>query len=257
MSGSTVLLTSWEERQERGEGVTWTVISSGEPHTRAIFDAVVDRYNAVCERARPTVEEIEARIGEKVTLIQHGENMIGGGILAAEEGKLFRGTGGSIGILPKGKRTKGLRVRPEKVLDLLPGWEAEEAAKLVGQARDHFPTLAPLTQERLDALPPRSDTLSLCVFGSYRMPDSTATDALYLVSNYMREDDIIEGVLLIRPEHGYSESGSILGQQLVRGNFGEVVGYEPISFAEALKLTDLDFDEAYEQALGRVTGVIA
>jgi hypothetical protein len=87
------------------------------------------------------------------------------------------------------------------------------------------------------------------------MPDSTATDALYLVSNYLREDDIIEGVLLIREEHGFSEHGSIWGRQLLGGNFGEVVGYQPISFAEGLALCELPFDAAYERLLGNCVAV--
>lgn len=246
MQGRTTLLSSWEERQT-GDGM-FTVFTSGEPHTRAIYEAVVDRYNAVSGRAKPTEEELYDLIDTKVTLVEYGTNMIGGGLLVAQEGKLFIGTRG-MGILPKGARRKGVSVKPEKVLDVFRDYSTEEAIAIADEVRAHFPTLRPLTQERLNELPSSSVTLSLCVFGSYRMPDSTATDALYLVSNYLRGDDIIEGVLLIREEHGYSESGSVLGGQLINGNFGEVVGYEPISFSEGLKLCNVPFDEAYDRII--------
>lgn len=250
MSGVT-LLTSWEERREELTGGMYAVrISSGEPHTRAIFAAVIDRYGEVTKRPRPTVEELEQFIDAKVTLVQHGENFIGGGVLAAEEGRLFKTSSGVLGILPKGKRSKGLRVKPDNVLDLIPGWAADEAAKLVGQVREHMPTLRPLTQERLLELPSNSDTISLCVFGEHHLPDSRQADALWLIRNYLRGDDIVEGVLLCRPEHGVSENGSIWGRQLLGSNVGEVGGFSPITFAEAIELCDADFDEAYAQIMG-------
>jgi len=243
MQGRTTLLSSWEEQHDG----MFTIFSSGEPHTRAIYEAVIDRYNAVSGRAKPTEGELYDLMNTKVTLVEYGTNMIGGGLLVAQEGKLFIGTRG-MGILPKGARRKGVSVKPEKVLDVFRDYSTEEAAAVADEVRAHFPTLRPLTQERLDELPSSSVTLSLCVFGSYRMPDSTATDALYLVSNYLREDDIIEGVLLIREEHGFSESGSVWGRHLVN-DFGEVVGYEPISFSEGLKLCNVPFDEAYDRII--------
>lgn len=252
MSNGTNLLTSWEEVEEEwGDGhriVRFTL--NGDPHAAAICDAVADHYNALAARPRPTRDDLELLIGEKVTLIQVGGNMMGAGVIAEQEGKLFHGSGDTLGILPKGARSKGYRVDPDKVLDVLPGYSAADAAEMVRRVRDHFPKLKPLTQERLNGLPSNSETLSLCVFGSYRMPDSTATDALYLLSEYMREDDIVEGVLLIREEHGFSEHGSVWGRTLVGGRFGEVVGFEPISFAEGIHLCNLEFEEAYGQVIG-------
>lgn len=245
MSG-TNLLTSWEERQESwGDGHTVVSFSvGGDAHAQAILDAVVDRYNVLTNRPRPSEEDLIELIGEKVTIVQTGGNVMGAGLINAQEGKLFEGQGG-LGILPKGARSKGFRVDPRKVLDVLPGYSTEEAAKLVRAARDHFPVVKPLTQERLNELPANSDTLSLCVFGTYPMPDTPAPGSIYLVSNYMSEDDIIEGVLLIRPEYGVSEHGSVWGRALARGRFGEVVGYDPISFAEGLRLCNMEFDEAH------------
>jgi hypothetical protein len=247
MQGRTNLLTSWEEKHS--EDGMFVIFGSGDPHTRATYEAVVDRFNAVSGRPKPTEDDLLALVGQKVTIVEHGTNMLGGGILIAQEGTIFVGMSGNVAIKPKGARTKGLRIDVKHLADVIDGYSTAEAERIAGDVRKHFPTLKPLTQERLNELPPSSNTLSLCVFGSYRMPDSTATDALYLVSNYMREDDIIEGVLLIREEHGFSESGSIWGRQLISGDFGEVVGFEPISFSEGLELCNVPFDEAYDQII--------
>ena len=252
MSGSTNLLTSWEEKEERlsSGSVVRSFNIGGDRHVMAILAAVVDRYNVLSERERPTEEMLYDLVDHKVTLIQHGENMLGGGLLVAQEGKLFIGSSG-FGILPKGARRHGFRVRPENVLDLFPGYSTAAAVEMVAKVRSHFPILKPLTLERLKELPTNSETLSLCMFGSYQMPDSTQADALYLASEYWPNDDILEGVVLLRPETGISENGSAYGRQFLNGLFGEVEGFEPISFAEGLHLCNLDFEEAYEQVLGK------
>ncbi|HSE44245.1 MAG TPA: hypothetical protein VLA89_02840 [Gemmatimonadales bacterium] len=251
-AGQTNLLTAWEEKEEHfSTGTVVRIAVGGDRHQTAILSAVADRYNVLAERPKPTVEELEALVGQKVTLVETGENMFGGGLLVAQEGKLLSGSYG-FGILPKGARTKGFKVQSERVLDVFPGYATEEAVQLVGKVRRHFPQVSELTYDRLKELPTNSETLGLCMFGSYRMPDSTQTDALYLASEYWPEDDIVEGVVLLRPEHGTSEHGSAYGRQFVQGNFGEVIGYEPISFAEGLHLCNLDFEEAYDQIIGKL-----
>lgn len=252
MQGRTTLLSSWEEQHDG----MFTIFSSGEPHTRAIYEAVIDRYNAVSGRAKPTEEELYDLIDTKVTLVEYGTNMLGGGLLIAQEGKLFIGTRG-MGILPKGARTKGVSVKPEKVLDVLPGWAAEEAVKIVSEVREHFPTLKSLTQERLNELPPESDdrdsvVCSLALFG--RNPVFGGSDCLWLIGEYWPGEDICDtNVLLIRPEFGTSEHGSCYGQELLQNrSLGEVVGFEPISFSQAIKLCELDFDEAFARVTGNL-----
>ena len=260
MSGS-VLLTSWEEQEEKLEGAFRVIkISSGDPHTRAIFGAVVDRYNVVADRPRPTLEDLTALVGEKVTLVTHGDNFMGGGLAKAEEGKLFLSSrgGGALGILPKGKRTQGLRVTPENVLDVFPGYATADATEMMRKVRSAFPTLKALTQDRLLELPPSSNTLDLCLFGTYRMPDGQQSDAIVLAGEYSgEEDDIVDGgVCLLRPEVGISEHGSFYGRDLLGLHvLGEVVGYQPISFAEGLALCELPFEAAYERLLGNCVAV--
>jgi hypothetical protein len=257
VSGQITLLTSWEEKESAlpGGGTLVQFSPGGEPHLAAILGAVVERWNDVLERPRPTEETLTALVGQKVTVVDHGENMLGGGVLGCCEGRLFQNSGGAFGIVPKGKRTKGLRVRPEKTLDVLDGWAAADAAEMVRRVRDGLPTLRPLTQERLLELPSSSNECSLAVFGRWSL-EETQHDALYLVTNYLRGDDIIEGLLLIRPSVGFSETGSCWGRDLLRMG-GEVVGYSPISIGEAIGLTDLPFEDAYERVLGNCVGAAA
>ena len=252
-AGQTNLLKSWEEKEEilsdGGRVMSFTI--GGDRHVMAILAAVVDRYQAVTERRRPTLEELEKLVGEKVTLIQAGDNMLGGGILVAQEGKLFTGNRtGRLAIMPKGARSKGYVLKPEEVLDVFPGYDTAQAVELVGKVRSHFPQVRALTQERLKELPTNSETLSLCMFGTYVMPWGKQADALYLASEYWPEDDIVEGVVLLRGENGVSENGSTYGEQLLRQHLmGEVVGFQPVSFAEGIHFCNLTFDEAYEQIM--------
>lgn len=251
-AGQTNLLNSWEEPEEEdlSDGVRVTrFMASGERHRTAITDAVIDRYNAILERRRPHEKDLYLMADQKVTLIQAGENMFGARLLNAQEGKLVTGSFG-VGLIPKGARTKGFKVSPDRVLDLLPGYDTDQAVELVRRVRAHFPEVRAITQERLKELPTNSETLGLCAFGSYVMPWGKQTDALYLASEYWPSDDIIEGIVLLRGENGVSETGSIYGRQLLEGNFGEVVGYQPIDFAEGIHLCNLVFDEAYEQIIG-------
>lgn len=254
---TTTLLASWEEKQEDlGNGSIVVRISSGDPHTRATFFAVVDRYNSVTGRPRPTEEDVQSLMGQKVTLVKHGTNMIGGGIIVAQEGTLLIGSSGLPMILPKRARRNGFRIDYSSLLDVLPGYATARAHELVTKARAHFPKLKAITQERLNEMPSSSELLTLCAFGGYHMPDSVQADALVLYGEYDPENDILDtGVVLLRPEHGVSEHGSMYGQHLLRWNFGEVEGFEPISFREGLELCNLDFDEAYSRVMNQ--GVLA
>lgn len=252
-AGQTNLLKSWEEKEAAlpGGGSVVSFSIGGDRHAMAILAAVTDRYHVLSGRTKPSTEDLDLLIGEKVTLIQAGENMLGGNLLVSQEGKLVCGSYG-YGIMPKGARTKGFKVKPESLLDVLPGYDTERAVEIVGKVRSHFPKLEPLTQERFKELPTNSETLSLCMFGTYVMPWGRQTDALYLAAEYYPEDDVIYGVVLLRDENGVSEHGSVYGLELLRHHLmGEVEGFEPISFAEGIHLCNLPFDEAYEQVVGK------
>jgi hypothetical protein len=61
----------------------------------------------------------------------------------------------------------------------------------------------------------------------------------------------VEGVLFLRPEHGFSEHGSVFGRYLLRCG-GEIIGTPVVSFADAIALTNQDYDAALALVTGRV-----
>lgn len=260
MNASTNLLSGLIETESHTPGFR-TIKLSGEPYANAITNVVVANYNRITGRERPTSDQLYDLIGQKITLVQAGENMLGSSILNAMEGKLFASSRGGYGILPKGARTKGYRVDEGRVLDVINGYSTAEAQELVTEVRAHYPQLRNLTRERLLELPgegSETEMLSLALLGEWRMPDSRAVDTIWLIGEYWPEDDICDRcVLLIRPEHGFSESGSVYGQQLINSNaIGEIVGFEPIPFSAALELCHVDFDVASRTIFDRV-GVAA
>lgn len=256
----TTLLTSTVEVEGEGHTAGFRTISiSGEPHAAAIVGAVAANYGRVTGKQKPREGTLRTLIGEKVTLILVGENMLGSSMLIAREGRLFEGSGGRLAILPKGKRSKGYVVDPSRVLDVFEGWVTNVAEANVKCVRDLYPELRNLTQERLNHLPqsPTHPHCSLALLG--RNPTFGGADCIWLIGEYWPEDDICDtNVLLIRPEFGVSEHGSCYGRDLLRNRqLGEIVGFEPISFAEAIALCDLDFNAAFDAVVGPAMAVAA
>lgn len=265
MSGSTNLLSPWEEKEADTStpGIrSFTISVQGDGHAQAIINAVVDNYEALSGRPKPTLEDLQEMMDEKVTLVQAGETQFGAGLLKAQEGRLVDGQKeGTVGIMPKGARSKGFRINPDRILDVFPGYATARAKAMVDAVRAHFPLVTEITRERLEQLPEydydgdTAQEITLCAFGTWRMPEGTASDAIQLIATYDRENDICDGgVLLIRPEIGFSEHGSCYGHQIMH-NFGEVVGFEPITFKRALELCDMDFDEAYAAVIPNAGGM--
>ena len=89
------LLTSMVETRGDGsqEGLTWINLS-GEPHAAAIVNAMIANYSRYSGRPEVDEQMLEERIGEKVTIVLAGENLMGSSIMIAREGKLFQGSRG-------------------------------------------------------------------------------------------------------------------------------------------------------------------
>lgn len=258
MSSTNLLSGVVESELDSSPGIR-TFKLSGEPYANAIAGAVVANYHRITGRPKPTYDDLFDMIGLQVTLVTAGETMIGATAINAREGKLFASSSRTgLGILPKGARRKGFVVNPEDALDIIRGYDTQQAQALVDDVRAVYPRLRNLTQERLEQLPGEGefdDVCSLALFGRWPMPDSVATDCIWLIGEYWPGDDICDrSVLLIRPEHGISETGSVYGRQLLQSQaVGEIVGFEPISYREAVHLCDLDFDEACAAVFGRAT----
>jgi hypothetical protein len=263
MSSSTNLLSGTvESEHEVGNGMR-SFRLGGEAWANALASAVLANYNRVTGRNRPSALDLADKIGYPVTLIQFGENMFGSTLIQAQEGKLFASAGRTgLGILPKGARRKGFVVEPDKVLDVVDGYCTAAAQSLVDDVVAVYPKLRNLTQARLEELPGEGEendeiVCSLAVFGQWRMPDGTAPDCVWLIGEYWPEDDICDrSVLLIRPQYGVSEHGSVYGRQLLNGQVGEIIGFEPLAYREAINLCDLDFDEACSRVFDHVKAAV-
>lgn len=243
----TTLLSSMTERPD---GIFTVINVSGDPPAAAVVGAVIGNYHRFTGREKVAVEQLEPMIGQKVTLLLKSENMLGAEALVAREGRVFMGSRG-LGILPKGARSKGYSIQQDRLIDFAPGWQAAWMKQLVAETAAHFPPLVALTQDRLRELPTNSATCSLAVFGSN--PNWGAVDCIWLINEYLPEDDIVSNVMLIRPEHAISEWGSCYGRELLNNRaIGAVRGFWPISVTEAMHLINVDFDEAMVQLFKRV-----
>lgn len=253
-SGTVVLSSIVEEvSNERGFQTTSFTLT-GEPHAAALMDAVLTDYHHVTGRPKVTEEMLRSHVGRSVSLLRSGESAFGAGSIQTTQGTIFEGRGGAIAYLPKGARKNGIRLNPDGVLDVEVGYNKEDV--LAGRVKavvDMFPRLEPLTLERLRALPetaPQPAQIGLVVFGTWPGPGGRSAGAIWCLHSYMHEDDIAEGYLILRPEAGTSEHGSIYGQQLLRFTVGRVVNPPALSFAEAMDLGDLDYHEALAQIVG-------
>jgi hypothetical protein len=235
------LLTSIVEHHEPSgtPGIQVTSYSmSGEPHAAAIVDAVAADYHRVTGRPPVTDNHLAELVDQRVTLLRVGKNMLGVGALVASPGTIFQGSG--LALRPKGKQRHGYRTEAGSVLDLQPGYAGVQVLRRrVAAVRVTLPQLTKLTHERLARLPSAGGDCTLAVFGTWQLPDVTSAGAIWLLRSYPR-GDIAEGLLAVRPEHGVSEHGSILGQELLHFG-GEIVGAPVIPLREALAMADDDY----------------
>jgi hypothetical protein len=229
----TSVTTSEAEPTTAGLTVTRIQIA-GDPAERAIIDAAVASYPR-------RMIDFATLDGQKVTLLVAGQNMLGAPILLARPCTI---RSGGTAYLPKGSRTRGYRLQPERVLDWTAGYDgADVLRQRLDDVRQRFPQVRPLTKERLQKLPNRGSTCTLAVFGRHQLPGMPpCLDAMWLLHSYINDGDIVEGVLYTRPDAGISEHGSIYGSDLLRVG-GEIVDAPTVPLAEALEWTNRDHDE--------------
>lgn len=244
MSNPIVLIDGMCQEESSGDGYR-VVKLAADPVRDAIARAVIQNH------PRPEPLEWSEHIGQKFTMAFHGTNMMGASGVNAEEVSLFQGTRG-VGKLPKGKRTKGFLMQNDRLLDFEPGYnKVGVLQERIAATRATLPELEPLTREHLLTLPVDAvnsegytSDCTLAIFGTWRSPDgSECADAVWLCCGYDPEDDILDNVLYVRPEVGFSEHGSDYGQNFLNRSCGVVVGFKPITFKAALDLTGADHDD--------------
>lgn len=251
MSKSINLFSAATMTPVAGEPGVSQITPGGNPHETAIINAAADNWSRLS--AREPFPNMEAalweHVGRKVTIIVVGENYFGAKLVHAREGSLLEYQG-KVAFLPKGNRTRGNVLQSKNVIDIIDGFSGSTAIALAQRVKNRLPILKPLTQERLNELPEagpngeRPDMCTLCTFGTWQTAEGTASMAIHIANEYDRENDIVDNCLLIPPSVGTSEHGSEYGHNLLRASIGEVVGFQPISFQQALDLTDLDFWDA-------------
>lgn len=242
----TKILTSIVETESVETGLRCVRFNpSGDPGARAVVVATIDLY--LDQHGEVTADQLAALDGQKVTLLRQSETMFGATLIVALEGKLFND---GAALLPKGNTKNGIRIDPSALLDVITGYgHVAQLEKRVLDVRAKFPQVVELTQADLDALPD-ADTWSngngdtpdctLAVFGTVQMPDGGIPAGVWLIHTYQREDDIVEGVLLV-DGRATSEHGSIFGRDLLRMG-GKIEGFDRCSFENAVALCNADHD---------------
>jgi hypothetical protein len=247
-SSSTELLSGIVREIVNENGFTVERYSlSGEPHANAIVNAVTETYE------RPGTIDWESLVGKPITFLRETQGMVGAVSIYAEEAKIFKGQSGNLAFLPKGKRSKGFRLDPDKILDVVEGYGGTSLLRTrVEAAQAQLPTLRPLTKERLLELPRSSQTCSMAVMGNWGIDAKTYT-AIWFLSEYDPDDDIVDGVLCVHPLTGTSEHGSVYGRDLLRVG-GEIVDFEPITYKEAIDRTNWEHFEVLADVVRRQRG---
>jgi hypothetical protein len=235
--GTTVLDSIVRHESTESGYATTTYNLMGEAHAAAVVNAVIDAY------PRAVVDWADL-VGKKVTMLLSGKTMFGAALVTVEEATIFAASGRSgcaFGYLPKGKRSRGFGLQPERVLDVVEGYGGRTVlTERLAAVQARFPKLVALTVDRLLDLPERGNDCTLAVFGRWSLPGCDGTSAaLWLLHSYLREDDIVEGVLYLPAGVGVSEHGSVYGRDLL-GVGGEVVGFAPWTLRDAIAWTGVD-----------------
>lgn len=217
----------------RAARVAATVDSWERPHD------VLDRLNQGCND------------NVKVTLLRTSRSRFGEATrVTVEEVTLARGSRGEAGYLPKGRRTNGILVQPDDVLDIRAGW-GKTSTSLKADWLNHATTVpAPteLTQADLDALPdadpdrPPPSQVALTVFGTHpgfgSSGEGRTPGCVWFITDYDRENDIANGYMWAPAHNGLaSEHGSVYGKQL-RSLGGRVPTPPDMRFGDCLDLPE-------------------
>jgi hypothetical protein len=221
----------------------------GEPTARAIVEAVAADYRTTNHPSAPETVDLTPFVGHHVTVLVTTRNAFGAPAIATAEGRLTSSRRNAFGLVRRGRSGKEIQLDPLGVLDIEIGHrDTGVFAARVQTTRRRYPRrLEPVTRDHLLALPeqaPDPARIALVLFGTWPTPEGASPGALWLLHSYLRDDDIAEGVLLLRPEHGYSEHGSAYGRHLLSLNAGVVCDPPALTLDDALDLTSQPYEDA-------------
>lgn len=134
------------EPRDAGNGiVTYRFRLGGEPHVRAYVASVVAQIGRPDESV---LKEAAAECRRVTLLLSRAPHRV-----EVREVRLFEGSRG-LGMLPKGARSKGFVLHPQRVLAVYDGWgdkQREEALGLFQACANTVPVVRELTREDLAA----------------------------------------------------------------------------------------------------------
>jgi hypothetical protein len=225
----------------------------GDADQNAVVHAVAAEYGRLTGRDAVTQKRLLEMSGERATILGSIEGSFGHRELACLSGTLHD-LDGRPAIVPKGNRSRGYDLsgvaRGGRLLDVELGYSGGLAlAERVATVRAELPNLRPLTRDRLQQLPVEGAECALAIFGTYLLLGEQVPGVIWLCHSYDPEFDIVDLVLVVRPEHGTSEHGSAYGRDLLSMQVGEAPAFQGIPFGDALALTD----QPYEAALRLLT----
>jgi hypothetical protein len=232
---------------DSGRYSVFTFSPGGEPHADVIVTTVIADYHRVTGRLEPTHDHLQSLMGEEVTVLIQNGNDFGAQFIQTMEGTLRLDSRERLGLLGKGERTLGVSLDRVRILDCEPGYgKTPLMRQRIEQVRASVPSVQQLTLDDLHALPENASDparIGLVVLATWRAEGQTSPGAIWLLESYQRDHDIAEGYLILRPEDGVSESGSVSGWQLLATG-GRIIDPPELTFDDAVDLADLPYHEA-------------
>ncbi|MCZ1012352.1 hypothetical protein [Streptomyces lydicus] len=271
----TVLMTAIDHSPEKSTGAAAVQRVSARPEQAALVDAVRTLYplhHATSTRPPLKTSDLSEMHGQRVTMLfSNTGNLFNAPQLIAVQGRIVTHALTPLGLIHKGRRTRGTEITESNLVDAVPGWgdtAVNELRTRLAKTHALFPdTIAPLTAEVLDTIPPTnhstdSPPVTTVLLTSTQLPgEERVHGCLRLITDRTpnpgdNAGDILNNVLITPPSYLTSEHGSIHTSQLPR-NTAVLPTVTPLSLATALDLAhDINHQDparSYLQALAALT----
>ena len=228
-----------------GSGIVLSL--TGEPSANTDIAARIAAY--------PSPDDLEERMDSltadaaSVTILRKATGTWGATIPVIQQGRLFRGASGDVGLLPTGKRTNGIRLRREDVLDIVPDTKPASVDELNRRWYDStgLPPTEPLTVE---ALRGASEENPIAVVWTHPgFGEGPTQGCVWYIDDYQEEDDIANGFCWVPDTSGlYSEHGSVYGKDILKAG-ALVSGGPKVKFSDLFSAPK-EPREAYQYLFG-------
>ncbi|MGW3826593.1 hypothetical protein ACWEAF_30935 [Streptomyces sp. NPDC005071] len=272
----TVLMTAIEYGPETSTRTATVRSVSARPDRAALVNTIRTLYPLHHEiAAQPPLKtsDLAAMDGQQMTvLLSSTHNMFNAPQLLAVEGRIATSALTPLGLIHKGRRTRGTALTDSNLVDAVPGWGDTAVNELrirLTKTRALLPdTTAPLTPDVISMVPAAdtgsadSPPCATVLLTSIQLPgEEPVHGCLYLITDRTPnpggdQSDILNNVLIAPPSYLTSEHGSIYASQLPR-NTAVLPTATPVTFDAALGLAQAinyqDPARSYLNALTELT----